>query len=391
MCCLKGFKFNPGEIVDVSTGKIKIIANYRKNSYKYVRYLCLNCNQEDVKFEGNLVKGTGCRVCSNQKCVAGINDIATTDPQIASMMASTKDKYKYTKFSTKKVDWKCPICGTVIKNIQIRQVSAQRKISCPYCSSGISYPNRIMNAILTELDEDFLREFSPKWAINMRYDFWLYKNNMKYFIEMDGGFGHGNKGTETQKREQIKIDKKKDTLARMHGIKMIRIDCNYLNQESAFDYIIKNILNSELKNILCIDNINFENIRRFAEDKIVYEVCKMFNDGVKKIHLIAEHFKIHPVTVSRYLKRGATIGLCEYSSKVRYNDYKDYNNKKIFQFDSQGNFISDFKSIKDASICLGIHRSSISRCLNGHINSVKGYNFKCENEINSSMVKLNVG
>lgn len=51
---------------------------------------------------------------------------------------------------------------------------------------------------------------------------------------------------------------------------------------------------------------------------------------------------------------------------------------KVFKKTSSGlDFYQVFKSIKDASVCLGIHKSQISRCLNKveHYKSARGYVF----------------
>lgn len=52
--------------------------------------------------------------------------------------------------------------------------------------------------------------------------------------------------------------------------------------------------------------------------------------------------------------------------------------KKILQFDLDGNLISEFNSIREASEKTGIDRKSISNCAKGikHYNTAKGYKFK---------------
>ena len=150
-------------------------------------------------------------MCTNQRVVIGINDMWTTNPELASLLANPEDGYKYTKCSTKKLNWKCPDCDEIIYNISIKQVYSNKKLSCPKCSDGISYPNKFMYHILKSLGENFKNEYSPDWIKPKRYDFALFKENKKYIIEMDGGLGHGNKNTmNTTKERQIEIDNDKD-------------------------------------------------------------------------------------------------------------------------------------------------------------------------------------
>ena len=53
-------------------------------------------------------------------------------------------------------------------------------------------------------------------------------------------------------------------------------------------------------------------------------------------------------------------------------------NKKIIQYDIQGNRLNSFDSCKEASEYIGISRSNISRCCNGIIKTAKGFIWKYE-------------
>ena len=73
--------------------------------------------------------GRGCPVCSNYKVVAGINDLVTTHPQIASEANGWNPRIFHSG-STKKVSWKCKqghIWDAIID-------SRSRGRGCPYCT-----------------------------------------------------------------------------------------------------------------------------------------------------------------------------------------------------------------------------------------------------------------
>lgn len=60
------------------------------------------------------------------------------------------------------------------------------------------------------------------------------------------------------------------------------------------------------------------------------------------------------------------------------------NNRKIIVYDKDYDYVENYDSIKEASLCLGIHKSQISRCLNQveHYKTAHGYIFRYLNEDN---------
>ena len=68
------------------------------------------------KYEWNadprkLMRGCGCSVCSNKIVIKGVNDIATTRPDLIKYFKYKDDGYKYVSGSEKYIDIICPECG----------------------------------------------------------------------------------------------------------------------------------------------------------------------------------------------------------------------------------------------------------------------------------------
>jgi hypothetical protein len=74
-------------------------------------------------------RGDGCAVCSSHKTLVGFNDLATTDPLIASQ-ADGWDPKTLTRSSNKVVTWKCKF-GHIWETRPSTRVSG---IGCPVCS-----------------------------------------------------------------------------------------------------------------------------------------------------------------------------------------------------------------------------------------------------------------
>ena len=262
-----------------------------------------------------------CPVCSGLQVCIGLNDIWTTNPDLGNLLANPDDGFKYMQNSNKHTDFQCPVCGYICKDKSINQVNRDMDVRCPICKDGISYPNKfIFNSLLQIKDKlDFLdREYRPKWCkFELKekirtgvYDIYLGINNKEYIIEMDGGFHEKLHSKEKYYTlEDIKyIDSMKDKLAIEHNIEMIRIDCSY-DYHDRYKYILRNILNSKLSEILPLELIDFEEANIKSQKSLLVEACNLWNNGYAA-HEIMLELNIGKWLVSSYLKQGQKYNLC---------------------------------------------------------------------------------
>jgi hypothetical protein len=77
------------------------------------------------------IKGTGCPFCAGKKVLAGFNDLATTNPELAAQ-ADGWDPKTVTFGSHKKVDWRCAIGHTWSAPVKNRANGS----GCPVCSGA---------------------------------------------------------------------------------------------------------------------------------------------------------------------------------------------------------------------------------------------------------------
>lgn len=136
-------------------------------------------------------KGSRCPICSGQKIISGFNDVKTVRPDVYEMLYDKSLGLKYSHKSSVKVDWVCPRCNNIIKNRSFYQTSS-RGLCCPYCSDGISYPNKFMHEFFNQVSnqiKNYIIEYSPEWIGRKRYDNYFECNGKKYIVEVDGGLG----------------------------------------------------------------------------------------------------------------------------------------------------------------------------------------------------------
>ena len=324
------FIYNIGDIINnlLITDTKRIALNSGKVVKAY-KYKCLKCGfdcsehydlgnkkykKEGFLLQSNLLQGKGCVCCSNQAVVKGINDIATTNPELVKYFVNIDDVYTHTIGSVDRVKIKCPTCNRE-KEMKIKTLYLQG-FSCSKCGDGISYPNKFMFNLLEQLNLEFETEYCPQWIDKSKYDFYIPSKNL--IIEMDGAFHYkDNKMSGQTKEKSKKIDNRKDELANKHGLKVIRIDCNYYDISKRFEYIKENTINL-LKDIFNLNNINWDSIDYQSNiNNLLLKVCKLKHDNPNLTssqisELLKPQNSCSRHTIIKWLKLGNKIGLCEY-------------------------------------------------------------------------------
>jgi hypothetical protein len=98
---------------------------------KKMKWECKFGHQWEATIASRSGQGIGCPICSNKSVLAGFNDLATTNPKLASQ-AHGWDPTTVTEGSSKSKEWKCELGHLWIAGIGPR--SAQKQ-GCPYCSN----------------------------------------------------------------------------------------------------------------------------------------------------------------------------------------------------------------------------------------------------------------
>jgi hypothetical protein len=307
--------------------KIAIIGKYINNHTK-IKCQCCKCGYIwDVSPQLISVRGHGCPACANQVLVRGFNDMWTTNPELAKLLANPEDGYKYMQHSSKKVNWKCPNCGNILYKKPINDVSYQG-LSCNYCSDGISYPEKFIMNLLKQLNVNFKYQKKFNWSYDKKYDF--YVSDIGCIIEVNGeqhyhnsfifkNSDHKNMGLIYQKEN----DEFKKQLAIKNGIDenhYIVIDC----RESGLEWIRNSILNTNLKNFYDLSNVDWNKCHKNSLNSFIRQSCDLWNYGIKSTTMIASILGLSQSTICEYLKQGDKIDLCNYISERKRGPSSDY-------------------------------------------------------------------
>ena len=360
---------NNAEILEQTKIKHTKSEKYFQKAYKC---RCLKDGNLFVISECDINRGRGCPLCASKIVIKGINDIATTNPEIIKYFENKEDIYKYTFQSSKKVDVKCPVCGFK-KKMSICSL-CNNGFSCDVCSDGISYPNKFAHELFRQLSNQYLEyeyeyEYSPDWVGDYRYDNYIkIFDDKEIIVEMDGAYHYIDKWGNNH-------DKEKDKLAELHNINIIRIDCNYKKVAERFEYIKNNVVDA-LKDYFDLSLVDWDKCDLYAVSSIIIEVAKYYNDNQRASNAdIAKHFNISMDTLRSYLRIGKRLGLCSY---IRNNPNKLNMSKPIAVYDKDNNIIgiySSAKQLEKSLLELKLYKSSVFRAAKSN-KPYKGYLFK---------------
>lgn len=307
-----------------------------------------------------------CAICSGRKLLVGYNDLWTTHPHISKLLENPEEGYKITYGSRKRFNWICPTCGNIIKNKEVNNITS-RGVICNLCGDGISYPEKLFSSLLKELKINYIYQLSNtyqnfEWCNKYRYDFYLPDTNS--IIEINGGFHYDYeyKYSNAKTLQEVKEnDILKKEVALKNGISnYISIDA----RESNLHYIKNSILRSPFSTLYNLTNVDWDCVERNIISNMIVEICKFYNQNPNNtIQNIAEKYKLHYDTVSRYLNKGSSLGFCIYDSKshqLKMQRQNHYSHPVICITTNKF-----FSSLKEAGVFYNISPANISSCCSG--------------------------
>lgn len=354
--------------------------------YKFYKYKCLKCGNEDWIVEGDLDRNKGCNTCCSapQKVVLGINTIWDKARWMCDLGVSEEDAKRYTPMNGSKIITTCPHCGnkkeTIIRNIYYRHT-----IGC-ICNDKQSYPEKFLYSVLKQLNIKFVIQLSNstfKWCDNKKYDFYLPDYNC--IIETHGSQHYEESTRGRSLKEEQENDIYKMELALNNGIdNYIVVDC----RKSELEWIKNSILNSELNNMFNLSNINWLECEKFTTTNLIKIACKYKSDNdLLTTRDISKIMGYHRKTITAWLKIGSNLGWCSYDpneeKKRNYDKMskinKEYFSKKVEVF-KDGKSCGVFNSIKEledkSKELFGIRFNNISAVCLGKRTHNNGYTFK---------------
>lgn len=320
--------------------------NYINSSTK-IKLICNICGHIFYQTPHTHLNGAGCPNCYK---LSPSNNKSNLNEFIEKSIKFNGNRYNYSK--SEYVDSKtrlkiiCNDCGGEF--LQTPSLILKGS-NCPLCSDGISIPEKFMSNILIQLNIDFEREKVFSWAKNKRYDFYLPKTNQ--IFEVHGGF-HINSTKYSNKYDVQNNDKIKRDVAKNNGIELYD---EIVADITEYEFLKENYSQC-LSKYFNLSNIDLILAWKTSQKSIMTEVCKYFNDNPKALFIdIAKQFKLNNNTVTRYIKEGNRIGLCEYSD----SGINARNKIKVYVYDKDLKLVNICSSLIETTVFYDISKSTL--------------------------------
>ena len=292
-----------------------LVSDYFNNKTKIkIKYgKCGHTTQIGVKPD-NYKFGCDCSICNGTEVQKGVNDIATTHPYKALYFANEEDTYKYTAHSNKSVEMKCIICGHYVPSKKIANLT-KRGFSCPHCSDGISYPEKLMAIVLDILNVKYSRQLRYNNG-QYKYDFYLLDFNAIFETNGNQHYEGWGKNKEDLQR-QLFIDADKKAIA-INILEILEenynvVDCRYSTLEWCRPNIEKAL--SKYVDMSVLTDEDWLEIDIMCQNSNLINVVNYYNTYKCTASIISEELNIPIPTVCKYLNKGVKLGLCDYDGR----------------------------------------------------------------------------
>ena len=334
-----------------------------KTTTRTCLYKCKKCG-ETRTMKHNLL-GTKevdcCNDCHTRRTTKN-NCLATTHSHLVNYFVNIEDTYNYKAASSRTVKLRCPDCGHE-KTKMIKEF-VENGISCPYCSDGISYPEKYMANLFRQIGADFVTQFTLDEGKH-RYDFLV----NEIIVEVHGGqhYKEGYRIDSRSLKEERENDMFKYDLAVLNGYeyKKTYIIIDARNSES--NWIKQSVIKSGLLQLLgcSADELDWIEVEKGARSSLVKKVCDYYNE-CEVATKVVKKFNLSRPTVQKYLMIGNDLGWCVYVPKKHQTK-----TVKGVHIVSKETVI--FSSLSEAEKTTKIARQSIRACCNGKSKTAGGY------------------
>ena len=374
--------------------------NYLPGSNERVWWKCSKCGYIwDSKISNRAILKRGCPCCSNKIVVEGINDLSTTNPDLAKEWHPSKNGLlKPTQVlvgSAKKIWWLCPR-GHEYKASLLHRGHGT---NCPICNSGrqTSFAEQAVFYYIKQVFPDAKNRVTGLLRRRMELDILI--PSVKIAFEYDGVFWHKKVNFEREnfkflecKRLGLKLYRIKE--GEESNIKGVADKIYYLKKgedKRLLSSLIRTVINDLLSffqnqsQVLTIPDIDVKKdefkIRNYMQElkcdsladlypEIAEEWDYEFNKGLtpkmfkpgssQKVGWICKKCGHQWQTdIGHRTKTNTGCPICMRQKNKSGNNYKA---KRIYQYSKEWVFIREWACISDASKELGINNSNISMC-----------------------------
>ena len=269
-----------GDTFETRHGKMTVVDSLRIQGKNGVlrKYYMLRCEKGHQYPVGESYLKAG-RLVTCKKC--NHPTIAERDPEFAKWFVDSSIPWEKSPYTHLKADFYCPECGKIVKGKNINNVYQRRRVQCPYCGDGISYPERYIHALLTQMQIPFVRQYTVKFQENGRkthykYDFYDQERNI--FIET-----HGTQhfvphvfervGRASLEKIQQRDHEKRRMAVEQLGIGYIDLDCRKSDPDWMKAEVMKKL------SFYPLETVDWKRVQRETNSSITLQLIALCQQG----------------------------------------------------------------------------------------------------------------
>lgn len=335
----KDFRYQIGDVLGINKITNRYIKESKGQKWKMYECSCILCDTLQERTEYELRDNNDkCKQCKGRSLV----QYEDCQFMIEHFLGGYEEAKKYSPSSVQKVYMRCPKCGRISNEPKrICNLKSMGYLSCD-CVGGDSYPERLTQQALEWLGIKFEKQYTPHWANDKKYDFYLPDYN--FIIEVHGKQHYADTGYSGGYAQCHNNDLYKYDIAVINGYEFNKnffvIDASTTSQE----YIVNSFITNAISDFISFKEVDWDECSLRSERAIVKMVCDYKNENPHATTgVIAKEFHINEETARRYLVRGTKYSWCHYDGAKELSMKSKRQAQKV-------------KVIKDG-VCLAIHDS----------------------------------
>jgi len=395
-------------IKEYSNENAQKMTELTQGTHRAVIWICEKGHSYSMKVSDRTVSHFGCPICSNHRLLTGFNDLKTwaekNEPLLIEEYSSSNEisMDQIMPNSTKKIIWKCKLCGYVYKSTPNSRVNMRS--GCPNCVKRMvtSFPEQACFFYISRFFDDAINGYKDAQHGISELD--IYIPSIQVGIEYDGV--HWHKGEKAHNKQIEKYQ-----ACHSQKIKLIRITEESRKKTGDCDVLIHSNYNLGISGlndaiITLLNNLGINCNVNVADDELIikkqyYQKIESYSLANCYPELIQEWnvernvgllptmvFKsssdnvwwICPNCGNEYQMRvntrvGLPVGNC---NKCRDHHYRVQFKRAVLQFTLNGKFISEYSSVTEASKATGA--KSITICCQKRIAASGGFLWKYKDD-----------
>lgn len=246
-----------------------------------------------------------CKMCNHPT-------IAESDPEFATWFVDPAIPRQLPGGSHQHADFYCPRCGKIVRDKSIHNVHKRREVPCPYCTNGVSYPERYLMALLEQLQVPFVRQYSaqlPGAASRARYRYDFYDPERNLLIETHGQ-QHYEPGTfERVGGQSLEEIRKNDAEKEQYATRILKMRYLALDCRRSTESWIRREAEKKLS-FYPLDTVDWKKVQQNAQKSVLLQIITLAREGYTQKQ-IGEMVHLSASVVCARLRQARRDGLYE--------------------------------------------------------------------------------